>query len=224
MGRILLINPNSSAACTAGMAEAVAPLAGLPGLPRIETVQLAGGPPAIVTWRDWYAVAEPLCRLAEREEAACYIVGCVSDPGLEAVRVVTPRPVLGLFRSAVAAALARAERFGVIGFTHRSLPRQRRALRAMGAEGNMAGWVPLDLSMEALTDAEAPKPRLAAAARRLAEEGAEAIVLGCAGMAGHAAFVAEAAGLPVIEPCQAAAAQALAAALGERAVQPPVLA
>ncbi len=47
---------------------------------------------------------------------------------------------------------------------------------------------------------------------------------GCAGMAGHAAFVANACGLPVVEPCQAAAAQALAAALGEMAVPPPVLA
>ncbi len=88
----------------------------------------------------------------------------------------------------------------------------------------MAGWVPLDLPMEALTDPEAPKGRLTAAARRLAEEGAEVIVLGCAGMAGHAAFVAEEVGLPVIEPCQAAAAQALAAALGEMAVPRPVLA
>lgn len=218
MDRILLINPNSSRPCTAGMAEAVAPLAALPGLPRIETVSLAEGPPAIVTWRDWYAVAEPLCRLAAREPALAYVIGCVSDPGLEAVRTVTDRPVLGLFRSAVAAALTRAERFGVIGFTHRSLPRQRRALQSMGAERNMAAWVPLDLSMDALTDPEAPRPRLAAAARRLAEEGAEAIVLGCAGMAGHAAFVAEVSGLPVIEPCQAAAAQALAAALGELAV------
>lgn len=215
MGRILLINPNSSAACTAGMALAVAPLARLPGLPRIETLQLDGGPPAVVTWRDWYAVAEPLCRLVEREAALGYIIGCMSDPGLEAVRTVTPRPVLGLFRCAVAAALARAERFGVIGFTQRSLPRQRRALAAMGAERNMAGWVPLDLSMDALTDTEAPKPRLAAAARRLAEEGAEVIVLGCAGLAGHAAFVADQAGLPVIEPCQGAAAQALAAVLGD---------
>jgi len=206
------------------MALAVAPLARLPGLPRIETMQLEGGPPAIVTWRDWYAVAEPLCRLAEREPALAFIIGCVSDPGLEAVRTVTPRPVLGLFRCAVAAALARAERFGVIGFTHRSLPRQRRALSAMGAESNMAAWVPLELPMDALTDPEAPRPRLAAAARRLAEAGAEAIVLGCTGLAGHAAFVADTVGLPVIEPCQAAAAQALAAALGEMAAPPLVTA
>ncbi|WP_424811220.1 aspartate/glutamate racemase family protein [Roseococcus sp. YIM B11640] len=214
-GRILIINPNSSRSCTDGIAEAVAPFAA-PGLPRIDVTRLANGPPAIVTWRDWYGVAEPLCREVEREAADAYVIGCVSDPGLEAVRTVTDRPVFGMFRSAVAAAIARAERFGIIGFTQKSLPRQRRALQAMGVEDRMAGWIPLDLPMEVLTDPVAPQARIAAAARELREQGAEVVVLGCAGMAGHVAVTAEASGLPVIEPCQAAAAAALLAVIGAR--------
>lgn len=215
--RILVINPNTSHACTAGIAEAVSPF-NAPGLPRLDVVQLADdeGPPAIVTWRDWFAVAEPLCRTIEREAAAAYIIGCVSDPGLEAARTVTDRPVLGMFRCAVAAALTRAERFGVVGFTWRSEQRQRRALQSMGVEGRMAGWVPLDLPMEVLTDPVAPQARIAEAARRLAAEGAEVIILGCAGMARHVAVAAEASGLPVIEPCQAAAAAAQLAVIGAR--------
>ena len=43
--------------------------------------------------------------------------------------------------------------------------------------------------------------------------GAEAVVLGCAGLAGHVGAAEDAAGLPVIEPCRAAGAQALLAAL-----------
>lgn len=214
-GRILIINPNSSRSCTDGIAEAVAPFAG-PGLPRIDVTRLADGPPAIVTWRDWFGVAEPLCREVEREAADAYVIGCVSDPGLEAVRSVTDKPVLGMFRCAVAAALTRAERFGIIGFTQKSLPRQRRALQAMGVEGRMAGWIPLDLPMEMLTDSVAPQGRIAAAARQLAEQGAEVIILGCAGMAKHVGVTAEASGLPVIEPCQAAATAALLAVVGAR--------
>lgn len=214
-GRILIINPNSSRSCTEGIVEAVAPFAA-PGLPRIDVTRLADGPPAIVTWRDWFGVAEPLCREVEREEADAYVVGCVSDPGLEAVRTVTDRPVLGMFRCAVTAALARAERFGVIGFTQKSLPRQRRALQSLGVEGQMAAWIPLDLPMEVLTDPVAPQARIAAAARELKAQGAEVIVLGCAGMAGHVAVAAEASGLPIIEPCQAAATAAILAVVGAR--------
>ena len=213
--RILMINPNSSRSCTEGISEAVAPFAG-PGLPRIDVTRLADGPPAIITWRDWYSVAEPLCREVEREQADAYVIGCVSDPGLEAVRAVTDKPVLGMFRCAVAAALTRAERFGIIGFTQKSLPRQRRALQSMGVEGQMAGWVPLDLPMEVLTDPVAPQARIAAAARQLADQGAEVIILGCAGMAKHVGVTMEASGLPVIEPCQAGAAAAILAVIGAR--------
>jgi Asp/Glu/hydantoin racemase len=115
----------------------------------------------------------------------------------------------------VSAALARgAERFGIIGFTEASRPRQRRVLQAMGVEARLSGWEPLDLPMEALTDPVAPRGRIAAAARALASGGAEAIVLGCAGLAGHTAAAEDAAGVPVIEPCRAAGAMALLAVLG----------
>ncbi len=214
-GRILIINPNSSRSCTEGIRDAVAPFAG-PGIPRIEVTQLDEAPPAIVTWRDWFSVAEPLCRRVEEEAAEAYVIGCVSDPGLEAVRGVTDKPVLGMFRCAVAAALTRAERYGIIGFTQKSLPRQRRALQSMGVEGNMAGWIPLDLPMHVLTDPIAPQARIAQAARQLADQGAEVIILGCAGMAGHVAVTTEASGLPVIEPCQAGAAAAVLAVIGGR--------
>jgi Asp/Glu/hydantoin racemase len=211
--RILFLNPNSSRSCTDGIAAAIAPFTA-PHWPRLEVIRLEDGPPAIVSWRDWFGVAEPLCRTIEREAAAAFVIACVSDPGLEAARTATDAPVLGMFRCAVAAALTRAERFGIIGFTARSLPRHRRILAAMGVESRLAAWTPLDLPMEVLTDPVAPQPRIAAAARHLAEHGAEVIILGCAGMAAHAALTAAESNLPVIEPCQAAAAAALLAVLG----------
>lgn len=210
--RILVINPNASLACTQGIAAALAPLP-LPAGLALEVTHLPEGPPAIGSWEDWHSVALPLCRLVEREPAAAYVIACVSDPGLEAVRAATRRPVLGMFRCAVAAAITRAERFGIIGFVAASQARQRRALQAMGLEERLAAWAPLDLPMEVLCDPVAPRARIAATAQRLAEQGAEAIILGCTGLAGHAALVGDAAGLPVIEPCEAAGAMALLAAL-----------
>lgn len=213
--RILVINPNSSVSCTDGIAAAVAGFAA-PGLPRIDVTRLAEGPPAIVTWRDWYAVAEPLCHMVQAERADAYIIGCVSDPGFEAVRMATNKPVFGMLRCAIAAALARAERFGIVAFMETSRPRQRRVLQSMGVEQRLSGHIPLNLPMETLTDPVAPRARLQAVAKVLVAGGAEAIVLGCAGMAGHLKAAEDAAGVPVIEPSQAAAAQALMAVLAAR--------
>jgi Asp/Glu/hydantoin racemase len=86
----------------------------------------------------------------------------------------------------------------------------------MGVEDRLAGWIPLDLPMEVLTDPVAPQTRIAAAARQLADQGAEVIILGCAGMAGHVGVTMEASGLPVIEPCQAGATAAILAVIGQR--------
>ena len=207
MARILVVNPNSSTACSDGIAAAIAPFGS--GRARFEVVTLAEGPPAIYDWRDWHGVVEPLCRLVEREKADAFVIACASDPGIEAVRAVTKAPVLGVFRCAVAAAVARAERFGVVAIVDASKARHLAALRAMGLEARLAAEVALNVSMDTLLDAEAARARLIDAAKACATAGAGAVVLGCTGMAHHRAVVEDAVGVPVIEPCQAAAALAL---------------
>jgi Asp/Glu/hydantoin racemase len=212
MARILVINPNSSAACSAGISAALA-LFRFPGGPALEVATLTEGPPAIYSWQDWHAVVGPVCRLIEREVADAYVIACASDPGIDAARAVTRRPVFGVFRAAVAAAVARAESFGVIAIVEASKARHLAALRAMGLEARLAAELALNVTMETLLDADAARARLVAAGRELAAAGAGTVILGCTGMAHHRAAIEDAAGLPVIEPCQAAAALAVGAVL-----------
>ncbi|MBC7799946.1 MAG: Asp/Glu racemase, partial [Gemmatimonadaceae bacterium] len=113
MPRIVVINPNGSTGCTAGIDAAIAPLR-FPGGPALDVVGLPDGPPAILSWQDWHAAVGPLCRYVAAHQADAYVIACASDPGIEAVRAITRHPVLGIFRCAVAAAVARAERFGVL--------------------------------------------------------------------------------------------------------------
>jgi allantoin racemase len=212
VARILVVNPNSSVACSAGIAAALEPFR-LPGGPEFEVATLPEGPPAIYDWRDWHGVVEPLCRMIEREPADAYVIACASDPGIEAARTTTQRPVFGAFRSAVAAAVARAERFGVVAIVDASKTRHLAALRAMGLEARLAAEVALNVTMETLLLPEAARARLIVAARECVASGAGTVILGCTGMAHHRAAVEAAAGVPVIEPCQAAAGIALAALL-----------
>jgi Asp/Glu/hydantoin racemase len=212
MARILVINPNCSAACSDGIAQAIAAFR-FSGGPVLDVATLTDGPPAIYTWRDWHGVVEPLCRLVERETADAYVIACASDPGVEAVRTATSRPVFGVFRSAVAVAVARAERFGVIAIVEASKPRHRAALRAMGLEDRLAAEVALNVTMETLLQPDAARARLISGARLLVEAGAETVILGCTGMAHHRPAIEDAVGIPVIEPCQAAAALAVGTVL-----------
>ncbi len=215
MARILVINPNCSRACSEGIEAAIAPFR-FAGGPLLEVATLVEGPPAIYSWRDWHAVVEPLCQRIAAAAADAYVIACASDPGIEAARAVTDRPELGVFRSAVAAAAARAERFGVIAIVAASRQRHLLALRSMGLAERLAGEVALDVTMETLLDPDLARARLIAAARELAAAGAGAVVLGCTGMAHHRAAIADAVGLPVIEPCQAGVLLAIGAVGDQR--------
>lgn len=208
MTRILVINPNSSIACGAGIDGAIVPFR-TPDGPTIDVVTLPEGPPAIYSWRDWHAAVEPLCRRIEQDRADAYVVACASDPGIEAARATTTKPVLGVFRSAVAAALACGERFGVIAIVDASKGRHLAALRAMGVESRLAAEVALNVSMDTLLEPETARARMVEAAEACVRAGAQSVILGCTGMAHHKEAIAAAVGLPVIEPCQAALALAL---------------
>ena len=210
---ILVINPNSSVSCSDGIAAAIAPFR-LAGGPSIEVATLAEGPLAIYSWRHWHAVVEPLCRLIERTPADAYVIACGSDPGIDAARGATSAPVFGVFRSAVASAVARAERFGIIALVDQSIHRHAAALRSMGLEARLAAEVPMNVSMETLLEPDTARGRLIDAGRDCVAAGAQAVILGCTGMAHHRDAIERAIGVPVIEPCQAAVALAIGAVHG----------
>lgn len=207
---MLVINPNRSNACTAGIVAAIAPFRRAGG-PALDVIDLPDGPPAILSWRDWHGVVEPLCRAVAAHPADAYVIACASDPGIEAARALTDRPVLGVFRCAVSAAIVRAERFGIIAIVDASKARHLAALRSMGLEARLAAEVALNVDMDTLLDPHAARAALVAAARDCVAAGAGAVVLGCTGMAGHRGAIEAACGVPVIEPCQAGAAMALLA-------------
>ena len=210
--RIVVVNPNSNEAVTRGLDEALRPLAFAEG-PEIVCTTLAEGPYGIETQADVESVAMPLRRLIESDDGAdAFIIACYSDPGLHVCREGTDRPVFGIAESGVLTALARAETFGVVAIKQRSIRRHVRYLRQMGLTERLAGERPLEMSVAETASGEGTLDRLIAVGRELRdEEGAGAIVMGCAGMARHRRALEEALGVPVIDPTQAAVAMALGA-------------
>jgi allantoin racemase len=210
--RIVVVNPNSNEAVTRGLDEALRPLAFAEG-PEIVCTTLAEGPYGIETQADVESVAMPLRRFVESDNGAdAFIIACYSDPGLHVCREGTDRPVFGIAESGVLTALARAETFGVIAIKQRSIRRHVRYLRQMGLTERLAGERPLEMSVAETASGEGTLDRLIAVGRELRDEdGAGAIVMGCAGMARHRRALEEALGVPVIDPTQAAVAMALGA-------------
>src|SRR5262249_19129639 len=109
-------------------------------------------------------------------------------------------------------ALARAGRFGVIAISQRSIARHRRYLLQMGLADRLAGERPLEMSVAETTSGEQTLRRMVGVARQLRDEdGAEAVIMGCAGMARRRRPVEPARGLPVPAPPQPAVTMAFGA-------------
>ncbi|MEM9221957.1 MAG: aspartate/glutamate racemase family protein [Pseudomonadota bacterium] len=221
MAKILVINPNSNLNVTDAMADAVAPLA-LEGGPQFEMHTLATGPIGVQSQADVDAVALPLRAIvAERTDCSVFVIGCFSDPGLAVCREATKTPVLGIRECAVFTALSLGDRFGLVALAPASVKRHTRAFREMAVSERCAGITPLHMSV---AEAEEPGalPKVERTAQTLIDDGAEVIILGCTGMARHRAPLEARYGVPVIDPTQAAGAQALGLALlsGSETIRP----
>ena len=118
--------------------------------------------------------------------------------------------MFGINEAGVLTALARAERFGVIAIGQRSIRRHVRYMRQMGLMERFAGERPLNMSVAETASGERTLDRMIAVGKELRDEdGADVIVMGCAGMARHRAPLEAALGIPIIDPTQAAVAMAI---------------
>lgn len=218
--KIHVINPNSTASMTQKIAVAARSVAAAGT--RIVATNPESTPASIEGFAD-EAVSVPALldeiRAGAESGADAFVIACFDDPGLNACREVTDRPVIGICEAAMMTASILAVRFSVVTTLPRAIPiiedladhygMGRRCRRVRSAE------IPV-LALEEGGDAAAQKVRAEVLAA-VAEDGAEAVILGCAGMADLAAALTAEAGVPVIDGVVAATKMAEAlAGLGLR--------
>lgn len=206
---LIIINPNASQTVTDGIKLALDPLRKF-GTP-IRCLTLAEGPQGIENQRQADLTIAPMLELAAaQKDAAGYVIACFGDPGLHALRDQTTLPVLGIQEAAVMTALTLGQRFGVIAILPASIPRHLRAFGAMGVLDRLAGDRALGLSVTDLADPAKSLDAMIATGKRLRDkDGANVLIMGCAGMAHYRTTLEAETGLPIVEPCQAAAAMAI---------------
>ena len=204
--RILLANPNTTAAITALMAEAARGIAA-PGT-EITAATAPFGAHVIGT-RTEAAIAEhaTLTLLAQHAPAshapACdaAIIGASLDSALRAAREMLSIPVLGLTESALHAACLLGGRFGILTMSAKSAAITREMVESYGLTARLAGLAWLRTApKDVLADPASAVPALIEAATTLIERDlADTIVLIGAVMAGMPARIQHAVPVPVLE-------------------------
>ena len=205
--KIKLINPNTTARMTETMAHCARAVAAAGT--EVVVATSAMGPPSIESWYD-ESLALPglLAEVAagEREGVDGYVIACFGDPGLFAARELARGPVIGIAEAAMHAASVIAPGFSVV----------TTLARTSGMAWHLAERYGMKRFCRSVRAADVPvleldRPGSAArqliveqCLRALEHDGADAIVLGCAGMADLCNAVEREIGAPVVEGVTAA--------------------
>jgi allantoin racemase len=208
--RLLLLNPNTSAAVTERLAASaraaaaagtqIVPLTAPRGVPFIASraeAQIAG------------AIA--LEMLAEHHgsyDAA--IIAAFADPGLLGARELFDVPIVGLAEAAMLTACMLGRRFSIVTFSTAMGPWFRECVDVHGLGGRCASIRMLDEPFASLADVQEEKEEelVALANRAVNEDEADVVILAGAPLTGLAARVRDRIPVPLVEQTIAAVRQA----------------
>jgi allantoin racemase len=197
---ICVVNPNTTASMTQKIGVA-AKAAASPGV-EVRAINPEFGPPSIEGYFD-EAFAAPglLAEIAKAPDADAFVVACFDDTGLEAARCATGAPVVGIGEAAFHLASLISEKFSVVTTLARSIAPIEKNLVKYGLAARCARVRAADVPVLALEEpgSDARRAIEVEIDRALKEDGAEAIVLGCAGMTDLARDLEAKAGVPVLD-------------------------
>lgn len=200
--RILVVNPNS----TKSMTEKILASAQQVASAGVHVVGATGqGTPASIEGHYDEAMSVPalLACVQKAEERGIdgIVVACFDDPGIGACREIATGPVVGICEAAVKAASMLATSFSVVTTLPRSVPVIERLIHGYGLTHQCRRVRSAEIPVLALEDSgsDAREKVRDEILRAVREDGCEAVVLGCAGMADLSQWLTRETGVPVID-------------------------
>ena len=134
--RIKIINPNTTESMTESIRRAAEKHKKTDT--EIIAVNLSCGPDSIECFVDEYlaipGVLKEIIDGDRKEEIDAYIIACFGDPGLQAAREITQKPVIGIAEAAILAAGVLAPTFSILSVLDRSVKITKDLVFQYGAE------------------------------------------------------------------------------------------
>jgi allantoin racemase len=205
MTRITVINPNTSAELTDAITAAAQANSGA-GV-TVTGVHPSVGVPSVESHAEEAIAAVGVLEQvrAHQGDTDAFVVACFGDTGVPAAREVATCPVVGMTEAALQTACLVAHRFVVVTLPPRTVAHSDRVVRELGL-GHRCTVIAVDVPVAELLGGSTHLLEAFARAAREAISGdrAEAVVLGCAGLADLVDPLSRELGVPVIDGVAAA--------------------
>ena len=201
--QVFVINPNATQSMT-DMAVLSARRVAATGTEILSGTGSGSAPLSIEGFSDEaLSVPSMLQKIVEAEArgAQATVIACFDDPGLDAAREVAKGPVIGICQAGVQAAMVLAKRFSIVTTLPRSVPAIEDLVQRYGAGHHCRRVRCIDLPvLDIESDSQHAFSLLVAEIERARDEdGAEAVLLGCAGMSEMTEALSRATGVVVID-------------------------
>ncbi len=201
--KIMVINPNSSLDMTNHIRKALEVIK----RPETELVVTCPdkGPVAIESAYDETLAAfysMDLVKKANAENYNAVIIACFSDPGIVAMKEISDILVVGIQEASLHAASMLGNRFTILTPIKKRIPSKYNDVWRNKLSNNLASVRELGMTVTETDEKPdlAQKRIMEVAKQAVEEDGAEVIILGCAGMTGYAEKVAKKLNIVVIDP------------------------
>ncbi len=198
--QLLVINPNT----TASMTEKIGTAAKRVSLPdtQVLAVNPTKGPASIQGYYDEAVSLAGLLDVVEQHpQADAIVIACFDDTGLDAVRCMSDKPVVGIGEAGYHFASMLSNKFSVVTTLARSVPALEHNLHRYGLAARCSSVRASEVPVLELENphSDARQKISEEIGRAIAEDKAEAIVLGCAGMTDLAQSLSDEHQLPVLD-------------------------
>lgn len=201
--KILVINPNTSDNMTDDIKKTVMTIKS--DDIDVKVVHLDFGPESLESFYDYSLSAFGSIRLITNsdEKYDGILLACYGDPGLYALKEMCDCPVFGIAEASIAMSTLLGYKFAILAASEKAVPMMDNMVEQYGFGKRFVGVYPIQMNV---LDAEKNKSKtiskLISVGKEAIKNGAEVLILGCAGMTGMKEEVEEALGLTILDPVE----------------------
>ena len=160
-----------------------------------QVLSVPSAPAFIDTLEDQARAVPGMMEIVRQYESAAdaFVVACACDPNLFLMRELTDKPVVGIGQASMYYASQLGDRFSILQRGTYSVPNKR----------NLVGTYQMNRYLASIRASDSKEDTfeqyLREGRRAIQEDGAEVLILGCAGLCGMAEQLSEALGCPVLD-------------------------
>lgn len=202
MSHFLVINPNTSIDTTAAMDYSIRLVCHDDDT--FDVIHSEIGSASLESFKEYDLASAAVYYTLKKIDISRYdgvLLACFGDPGLYGLKESIPCPVVGIAEASLSMALLLGYKAAILVALEKAVPMMNNMVQQYGLSRRLAGVFGLGMNvLDIVKNPKVTKAKMVEIGKRAIAEGAEVLILGCAGMTGFSTDLESELNVTVIDP------------------------